>query len=122
MVGLGTATPTVGIIEVIAGGDGGDHQGLLGALNDRIGKRKELAALNYGLDADSSRYFPPAPSIGWPKCSLRDFATEGLKRAAPPYARQSSNTAASSRGARPRKSWGSRKGPLSPKCWATTAS
>ena len=38
---------------------------LFRSLSDRIGRRKELAAIGYGLAAITKPVFPLAPSIGW---------------------------------------------------------
>ncbi len=65
VVGLGATALTVGIIEGIAEATAAITKVFSGALSDRIGKRKELAALGYGLAALSKPIFPLAPSIGW---------------------------------------------------------
>lgn len=65
MVGLGTTALTVGIIEGIAEATAAITKVFSGALSDRIGRRKELAALGYGLAALTKPIFPLAPSVGW---------------------------------------------------------
>ena len=55
---------TVGIIEGIAEATAAITKVFSGALSDRIGKRKELAAIGYGLAALTKPIFPLAPSIG----------------------------------------------------------
>ena len=65
VVGLGATALTVGIIEGIAEATAAITKVFSGALSDRIGKRKELAALGYGLAALTKPIFPLAPSIGW---------------------------------------------------------
>ncbi len=65
MVGLGTTALTVGIIEGIAEVTAAITKVFSGALSDRIGRRKELAALGYGLAALTKPIFPLAPSVGW---------------------------------------------------------
>lgn len=65
VVGLGATALTVGIIEGIAEATAAITKVFSGALSDRIGKRKELAALGYGLAALTKPVFPLAPSIGW---------------------------------------------------------
>ncbi|GHE00842.1 MFS transporter [Defluviimonas sp. 20V17] len=64
-LGLGASALTVGIIEGIAEATAAITKVFSGALSDRIGRRKELAALGYGLAALTKPVFPLAPSIGW---------------------------------------------------------
>lgn len=64
-VGLGATALAVGIIEGIAEATAAITKVFSGALSDRIGRRKELAALGYGLAALTKPVFPLAPSIGW---------------------------------------------------------
>ena len=64
-VGLGVTALTVGIIEGIAEATAAMTKVFSGALSDRIGRRKELAALGYGLAAITKPVFPLAPSVGW---------------------------------------------------------
>ncbi|MGQ0567849.1 MAG: MFS transporter [Gemmobacter sp.] len=65
VVGLGATALTVGIIEGIAEATAAITKVFSGALSDRIGRRKELAAIGYGLAALTKPIFPIAPSIGW---------------------------------------------------------
>jgi MFS family permease len=65
VVGLGATALVVGIIEGIAEATAAITKIFSGALSDRIGRRKELAALGYGLAAFTKPIFPLAPSIGW---------------------------------------------------------
>ncbi len=65
VVGLGATALTVGIIEGIAEATAAITKIFSGALSDRIGRRKELAALGYGLAAFTKPIFPLAPTIGW---------------------------------------------------------
>ncbi len=62
---LGTSTLTVGIIEGIAEATASMTRIFSGALSDRFGKRKVLAALGYGLAALTKPLFPLAPNAGW---------------------------------------------------------
>lgn len=62
---LGTSTLTVGIIEGIAEATASITKIFSGALSDRLGKRKLVAAAGYGLAACTKPIFPLAPSIGW---------------------------------------------------------
>jgi len=64
-VGLGATALAVGVIEGIAEATAAITKVFSGALSDKIGRRKELAALGYGLAAVSKPVFPLAPSIGW---------------------------------------------------------
>jgi MFS family permease len=65
VVGLGATVSTVGIIEGIAEATAAITKVFSGALSDRIGRRKELAAIGYGLAALTKPVFPLAGSIGW---------------------------------------------------------
>jgi MFS family permease len=62
---LGTSMLTVGVIEGIAEATASITKIFSGALSDRLGKRKLLAALGYGLAAFTKPVFPLASSIGW---------------------------------------------------------
>ena len=64
-VGLGATALAVGVIEGIAEATASITKVFSGALSDRIGRRKELAALGYGLAALTKPVFPLAPTIGW---------------------------------------------------------
>ncbi|MFN3992701.1 MAG: MFS transporter [Tabrizicola flagellatus] len=64
-VGLGASALAVGVIEGIAEATAAITKVFSGALSDRIGRRKELAALGYGLAAVTKPVFPLAPSLGW---------------------------------------------------------
>ena len=65
VVGLGATVETVGMIEGIAEATAAITKVFSGALSDRIGRRKELAALGYGLAALTKPVFPLAPSVAW---------------------------------------------------------
>jgi len=62
---LGTSMLTVGVIEGIAEATASIVKIFSGALSDRLGKRKLLAAIGYGLAAFTKPVFPLASSIGW---------------------------------------------------------
>lgn len=64
-VGLGATALAVGVIEGIAEATAAITKVFSGALSDRIGRRKELAAIGYGLAAFTKPVFPLAPSISW---------------------------------------------------------
>lgn len=64
-VGLGATALAVGVIEGVAEATAAIVKVFSGALSDRIGRRKELAALGYGLAAVTKPVFPLAPSIAW---------------------------------------------------------
>lgn len=64
-VGLGATALTVGLIEGIAEATAAITKVFSGALSDRIGRRKELAAIGYGLAAVTKPIFPLASSIDW---------------------------------------------------------
>jgi MFS family permease len=65
VVGLGTSALTVGIIEGIAEATASVTKIFSGALSDRLGKRKLLAAVGYGLAAFTKPIFPLASSVPW---------------------------------------------------------
>jgi MFS family permease len=60
---LGTSTVTVGFIEGIAEATGQITKIFSGALSDRLGTRKVLAALGYGLAACTKPIFPLASGV-----------------------------------------------------------
>ncbi len=62
---LGTSMLTVGVIEGVAEATASIVKIFSGALSDRLGKRKLLAALGYGLAAFTKPIFPLASGIGW---------------------------------------------------------
>ncbi len=62
---LGTSMVTVGIIEGVAEATAAMTKIFSGALSDRLGKRKWLAAAGYGLAAFTKPVFPLAPSVAW---------------------------------------------------------
>jgi MFS family permease len=62
---LGASALTVGVIEGIAEATAQIVKVFSGALSDRLGKRKLLVAIGYGLAAFTKPVFPLAPSIGW---------------------------------------------------------
>lgn len=62
---LGASTLTVGIIEGIAEATTSMVKIFSGALSDRLGKRKVLAVVGYGLAAFTKPVFPLAPSVAW---------------------------------------------------------
>jgi MFS family permease len=62
---LGISTLAVGIIEGIAEATASIIKVFSGALSDRLGRRKMLAALGYGLAAFTKPVFPLATSVGW---------------------------------------------------------
>ena len=62
---LGASTLAVGLIEGIAEATASITKIVSGALSDRLGTRKWLAALGYGLAAVTKPVFPLAPSLAW---------------------------------------------------------
>lgn len=64
-VGLGASALAVGLIEGIAEATAAVTKVFSGALSDRIGRRKTLAAIGYGLAAVTKPVFPLAPTLGW---------------------------------------------------------
>src|SRR5262245_22001332 len=65
VVGLGASALTVGVIEGVAEATALIVRIFSGALSDRLGHRKWLAAAGYGLAAITKPVFPLAPSAGW---------------------------------------------------------
>lgn len=65
VTGLGATVLTVGMIEGVAEATAAITKIFSGALSDRLGKRKALAALGYGLAALTKPVFPLAPSVAW---------------------------------------------------------
>jgi MFS family permease len=64
-VGLGASALVVGLIEGMAEATAAIVKVFSGALSDRIGRRRELVVLGYGLAALTKPAFPLAPGIGW---------------------------------------------------------
>ncbi len=62
---LGAGALTVGIIEGIAEATASITKVFSGALSDRLGRRKGLAVLGYGMAAFTKPVFPLAPTVGW---------------------------------------------------------
>jgi MFS family permease len=62
---LGASTLSIGLIEGIAEATANVTKIFSGALSDRLGNRKLLAALGYGLAAFTKPIFPLATTIGW---------------------------------------------------------
>jgi MFS family permease len=62
---LGASMVTVGVIEGIAEATASITKIFSGALSDRLGQRKWLAAAGYGLAAVTKPVFPLAPTIAW---------------------------------------------------------
>ena len=62
---LATTMVTVGVIEGIAEATASIVKVFSGAISDRLGKRKLLAVIGYGLAAFTKPVFPLASSVGW---------------------------------------------------------
>ncbi len=62
---LGASMQTVGLIEGIAEATASTTKIFSGALSDRLGKRKLLTVIGYGLAALTKPIFALAPTIGW---------------------------------------------------------
>ena len=65
VIGLGASALVVGVIEGVAEATALIVRMFSGALSDRLGHRKWLAAAGYGLAAFTKPVFPLAPSAGW---------------------------------------------------------
>jgi len=62
---LGASTVTLGFIEGVAESTAAIAKVFSGTLSDRVGKRKLLTGLGYGLGAASKPLFALAPSVSW---------------------------------------------------------
>jgi MFS family permease len=62
---MGVSVLTVGIIEGIAEATAAIVKIFSGAISDKLGKRKLLAVIGYGLAAVTKPVFPLAASVGW---------------------------------------------------------
>ena len=62
---LGTSMVAVGVIEGVAEATASIGKIFSGALSDRLGKRKLLAVIGYGLAACTKPIFPLAASVSW---------------------------------------------------------
>ena len=62
---MGASMEAVGIIEGVAEATASIVKVFSGALSDRLGRRKLLTAIGYGLAAISKPVFPLAGSLGW---------------------------------------------------------
>jgi len=62
---MGASMEAVGLIEGVAEATAQIVKVFSGALSDRLGQRKLLTALGYGLAAASKPIFPLAGSLGW---------------------------------------------------------
>lgn len=62
---MGASTLAVGIIEGIAEATAAIIKIFSGAISDKLGRRKLLAVLGYGLAAMTKPVFPLASAIGW---------------------------------------------------------
>lgn len=62
---MGVSVLTVGIIEGIAEATAAIVKIFSGAISDKLGKRKLLAVIGYGLAAITKPVFPLASSVGW---------------------------------------------------------
>jgi len=62
---LGASMTAVGVLEGIAEATASITKIFSGALSDRLGKRKALAVLGYGLAAVTKPLFALAPSVAW---------------------------------------------------------
>ena len=62
---LGAGTVTLGVIEGIAEAAASISKVFSGVLSDRVGRRKPLVVVGYGLAALTKPVFPLAPSATW---------------------------------------------------------
>jgi MFS family permease len=79
VVALSTSALTVGIIEGIAEATALVTKVFSGALSDRLGKRKFLAALGYGLAAFTKPIFPLASTLA---CEFHHIDQRSIARGA----------------------------------------
>lgn len=64
-IGPGASPLAVGVIEGVTEATAAIVKVFSGALSDRLGRRKEMAAPGCGLAAITRPVFPPARSVGW---------------------------------------------------------
>ena len=96
---LGAGALAVGLVEGIGEATASIVKLFSGALSDRLGKRKLLVALGYGLGALSKPLFALAPTVGWVLAArLSDRVGKGI-RGAPRDALIADVTPAEQRGA-----------------------
>jgi MFS family permease len=62
---LGASMVTVGLVEGVGEATAALLKVFSGALSDRLGRRKLLLVLGYGLAAITKPLFPLAPSVAW---------------------------------------------------------
>jgi MFS family permease len=62
---LGASALTVGVIEGVAEATASITKVFSGALSDRLGRRKPLVLLGYGMAAFTKPVFPLAPTVDW---------------------------------------------------------
>jgi len=62
---LGASVAAVGLLEGLAEATASITKVFSGVLSDRLGKRKQLVVLGYGLAALTKPLFALAPSVGW---------------------------------------------------------
>lgn len=79
---LHASTMTLGLIEGLAEGTASIAKVFSGVLSDRLGLRKPLVVLGYGLAAFTKPLFPLANSAGWVLCArLVDRIGKGIRGA-----------------------------------------
>src|SRR4029078_6684749 len=77
---LGASVVTLGLIEGIAEGTASISKVFSGVLSDRIGRRKPLLVIGYGLAALSKPLFPLATSANWVLCAtFADRIGKGIR-------------------------------------------
>ena len=97
VVGLGATALTVGIIEGVAEATASITKVFSGALSDRLGKRKLLAAFGYGLAEFTKPVFPLASSVSRLSPRASSTGRQGHPRRASRRARRRHQSAASAR-------------------------
>ncbi|HEY7610389.1 MAG TPA: MFS transporter [Alphaproteobacteria bacterium] len=96
---LGAGALAVGLVEGVGEATASIVKLFSGALSDRLGKRKMLVALGYGLGAVSKPLFALAPTVGWVLAArFSDRVGKGI-RGAPRDALIADATPADQRGA-----------------------
>jgi MFS family permease len=79
---LGASVTFVGIVEGLAEATASITKVFSGALSDRLGKRKLLVVLGYGLAAFTKPLFALAPTVGWVLgARLADRVGKGIRGA-----------------------------------------
>ena len=76
---VGASALTIGIIEGIAEATASITKVMSGSLSDRLGKRKQLVVLGYGLAAFTKPIFPLAETVTWVARGSRHWRSSAFR-------------------------------------------